>query len=251
MTTTFACPKGDQSDDPEFCSVCGIKIDPTATSATAPASATTTERCPTCGMQRTPGARFCETCRYDFKSQAAGPPPTVTASAPDPTVPPPADPAAAQSADPVAAPSGDPAAASTSTPSPPPAPLSTAGVVWEAVVAVDPSLDVDPDPSTPCPTDAPERTFPLDLRENLVGRRSAARGIFPQIALDDPGVSHRHLMVYRNQDGSLVVSDLGSTNGTYLNDGDAPLEPGVKTPVAENDHVQIGRWTRITFHQRA
>ena len=116
---------------------------------------------------------------------------------------------------------------------------------------VDPSLDVEPDPDTPCPTDTPERSFPLDLRENLVGRRSAARGIFPQIALDDPGVSHRHLMVYRNPDGSLAVSDLGSTNGTFLNENPGPLEPGVKTAVAEGDRLEIGRWTRITLHQRA
>jgi len=177
-------------------------------------------------MERTSGARFCETCRYDFKSQAAGPPPTVEALLPAPD---------------------EPAAPAVSSPPTP----TTATPTWEAIVVVDPSLDVEPDPNTPCPTDTPERTFPLDLRENLVGRRSTARGVFPQIALDDPGVSHRHLMVYRDPDGSLVVSDLGSTNGTYLNDGEAPLEPGVKTPVAEDDHIQIGRWTRITFHQRA
>jgi pSer/pThr/pTyr-binding forkhead associated (FHA) protein len=114
---------------------------------------------------------------------------------------------------------------------------------------VDPTLDVEPDPAAPCPTDAPERTFPLDLQENLVGRRSASRGIFPQIALDDPGVSHRHLMVYRTPDGaSLQVSDLGSTNGTFVNG--ASLEPGVKTSVADGDRIELGRWTRITFHQR-
>ena len=96
-------------------------------------------------------------------------------------------------------------------------------------MSVDPALDVEPDPTAPCPTDTPERTFPLDLPENLIGRRSAARGILPSITVNDPGVSHRHLMVYRNPDASLMISDLGSSNGTFLNGSDERLEPGVKT----------------------
>jgi pSer/pThr/pTyr-binding forkhead associated (FHA) protein len=122
---------------------------------------------------------------------------------------------------------------------------------WEAVVAVDPALDVEPDPDMPCPTDTPERTFPLDLPENLIGRRSANRGILPQISLNDPGISHRHAMIYRNPDGNLMVSDLGSTNGTTLNGSAQPLEAGVKTPVAEGDQLELGRWTRITIRQHA
>jgi hypothetical protein len=122
---------------------------------------------------------------------------------------------------------------------------------WEAVVAVDPSLDIDPDPALPCPTDAPERTFPLDSPESLVGRRSQSRGIFPAIALGDPGVSHRHLMIYRDTTGGqLEVADLGSTNGTFLNGSPTPLEPGVKTTVGPDDRLEIGRWTRITFRPR-
>jgi hypothetical protein len=230
MATTFLCPNGDQSDDPEFCSVCGARID--ATSAPAPAPVTGVERCPTCGIERKPDARFCETCRYDFKSPAGPPLPMGQGPAEGSSSP-------------------------TTDPSPPtPLPLrgepptTTAVTYWEAVVTVDPALDVEPDPSIPCPTDAPERTFPLDLPENLVGRRSASRGVFPQIALDDPGASHRHLMIYRAPDGaSLRVSDLGSTNGTFLNGSAYRLEPGVKTSVADGDRVELGRWTRISFHQ--
>jgi pSer/pThr/pTyr-binding forkhead associated (FHA) protein len=129
------------------------------------------------------------------------------------------------------------------------APATTTTRYWEAVVTIDPTLDIEPDPDTPCPTDTPERTFPLDLPENLIGRRSAARGILPQIALSDPGASHRHLMVYRNPDTGLLLSDLGSTNGTFLNGSADRLEPGVKTPVADGDRIELGRWTRITFRQ--
>jgi hypothetical protein len=139
-------------------------------------------------------------------------------------------------------------------PGPPPqtAPPPQAAPVraWEVVITVDPSLDTDPDPAAPCPVGDPERCFPLDLTETLVGRRSQSRAIFPTIALGDPGVSHRHLMIYRDSTGSLSVADLGSTNGSYLNGATDPLQAGVKTSVDTNDKVEIGRWTRISFRPR-
>jgi hypothetical protein len=227
--------------------VCGIKIEGVATEiATDPS----VERCPSCGIERKPSARFCETCRYDFKSQPAGTlaatsTPAAAGPAPD------SSPNAVESA-PTSSPSTqvetglDPVAARL-----PATPLVTATArYWEALVSVDPSLDVEPDPATPCPADAPERAFPLDLPENLIGRRSTARGILPSIALNDPGVSHRHLMVYRNPDASLTISDLGSSNGTFLNGSDDRLEPGIKTGLADGDQVELGRWTRITFRSR-
>jgi len=206
MTASLDCPRGHTSTDPDFCSECGTKM-ATASAVAAP------ETCPQCGMQRTPGARFCETCRYDFRSGTPGPPPD-----PDPVVT--------------------------------PAPAPPTNRLWEAVITVDASLDTDPDPEIPCPVDDPERSFPLDLTESLVGRRSQSRGVFPAIALSDPGISHRHLMIYRDASGSLAVADLGSTNGTYLNGASDPLQAGVKTAVGPSDRVEIGRWTRITFRPR-
>src|SRR5689334_9522781 len=67
MAVTFVCPKGDQSEDPDYCSVCGTRIE----GAMGAATMGTSDRCPSCGIQRIPGARFCETCRYDFKAQPA------------------------------------------------------------------------------------------------------------------------------------------------------------------------------------
>jgi len=235
MAATFVCPKGDQSDDPEFCSVCGIKME--GSPASAPPGV---ERCPGCGAERTPGTRFCETCRYDFRTQSPGPPPVVAVSEPAP---------APVTQEELAVADSDRQA--TVAPPATRTAATTGQTYWEAIVTVDPSLDVEPDPETPCPVDEPERTFPLDLPENLVGRRSTARGIFPQVALTDPGVSHRHLMIYRNADGTLVVSDLGSTNGSFLNGSADRLEPGVKTSVVEADKVELGRWTRLTFRRRS
>jgi hypothetical protein len=217
MAVMFVCPKGDQSEDPDYCSVCGTRIEGAMGAASMD---TSVERCPSCGIQRIPGARFCETCRYDFKAQAA----TGLVEL-----------------------SGALDAGITANTAPP----TAAARYWEAIVSVDCSLDIEPDPQAPCPVDMQDRSFPLDLPENLVGRRSAARGIVPSIALNDPGVSHRHLMVYRNDDGSMLVSDVGSTNGTFLNGSTDRLEPGVKTPVADGDAIELGRWTRITFRSRS
>jgi hypothetical protein len=186
------------------------------------------ERCPSCGIERTPGARFCETCRYDFKAPSEA----SSVAAPSPIA------ADGPELEPLSPPSVTAAGAA--------APVR----YWEALVSVDPMLDVEPDPTTPCPTGTPERTFPLDLPENLIGRRSSARGILPSISLNDPGVSHRHLMVYRNPDASLMISDLGSSNGTFLNGSEQRMEPGVKTTVSDDDHIELGRWTRITFRGR-
>lgn len=214
------CPRGHASTDADFCSECGMKMDPAASSGAPTASAVAPaaiEVCPQCGVQRPAGARFCETCRYDFREGAPAPPAVSAPVTPSAPVAPPA---------------------------------TTATGLWEMVVTVDPSLDAEPDPDLPCPVGDPERTFPLDLNESLVGRRSQSRGSFPAIALNDPGISHRHLMIYRDATDNLSVADLGSTNGTYVNGAATPLEAGVRTPVGPTDRVEIGRWTRITFRRR-
>ncbi len=56
------------------------------------------------------------------------------------------------------------------------------------------------------------------------------------IALDDPYASEFHLRL-NNRDGKLVLTDLGSTNGTYVNGR------RVTTPVDLNrgDAVQVGK----------
>jgi pSer/pThr/pTyr-binding forkhead associated (FHA) protein len=117
------------------------------------------------------------------------------------------------------------------------------------VACVDPSLYADPDPQVPCPTGEPERTFPLDFAENLIGRRSDRRDIHPEIPLSDPGVSHRHAKLLRQADGSFVLLDVGSTNGTQLNGVD--VREGVRTPLQDGDQITLGCWTRLTIRSLA
>lgn len=56
-----------------------------------------------------------------------------------------------------------------------------------------------------------------------------------EIQLDDPFASSRHARISR-QGRTLVIEDLGSTNGTYLND--APLNG--PQPLHDGDMIRIG-----------
>ena len=87
-------------------------------------------------------------------------------------------------------------------------------------------------------------TFPLDVAELLIGRRSDTRDIHPEIPIEgDAAVSHRHAKLLRLADGGFAVTDLGSSNGSKLND--AELKPGVRTPLKHGDELRIGRHTLI------
>ncbi|MGH2504075.1 MAG: FHA domain-containing protein [Ktedonobacterales bacterium] len=75
------------------------------------------------------------------------------------------------------------------------------------------------------------REFPLDGHEMRVGRAPSC-----EINLDgDPLVSRFHA-VLRPHDGGYAVTDLGSSNGTLVND----VEIHAETPLREGDEVTIG-----------
>ncbi len=104
-------------------------------------------------------------------------------------------------------------------------------------------LDIDPDPSQPCPTGVAEVRVPFDRPELLVGRRDDLRDVHPDIPLVDPGTSRRHAKFVRGSDGSLALVDLASTNGSKLNGVDVPA--GSRSILHPGDEVTLGRWTRI------
>ena len=41
--------------------------------------------------------------------------------------------------------------------------------------------------------------------------------------------------------------DLGSANGTRLNDAEEPLEAETEIPVKQGDRIHLGVWTTITI----
>jgi pSer/pThr/pTyr-binding forkhead associated (FHA) protein len=109
---------------------------------------------------------------------------------------------------------------------------------------VDPTLR-DPDGPEP-PANVAPLTIALDKAVNLIGRRSDKRAILPEVSLDfDDGVSHRHALLTRGDDGSLTLRDIGSANGTRLNGAD--VQPLVDTLLHDGDQITLGRWTRLTL----
>jgi hypothetical protein len=276
MFTT--CPKdpSHQSNDSDYCSVCGAKIAGApglvdalnANGATLqesdsplPAGNNAAETCPDCGSSRQSGARFCEVCRYNFETRAPGgvaiaavaPAPEDAMPQPPPLPGPPAEVGLAASAGPSALMGPAVNSAACTLPPEPDAPASGAwtpsgSTAWEAHITVDSALYVDPDPDVPCPDNDPERVFPIDLPDNLIGRRGPHKDIRPQIPVGDPGVSHRHAKILKLHDGNLLLLDVGSTNGTQLNGAD--VEAGVRMPLRDGDQITLGCWTRITLYGR-
>ena len=115
---------------------------------------------------------------------------------------------------------------------------------WEVAVAVDPSLKSEESPEPPANIES--RLIRLHADSNLIGRKSEKRAIFPEIALDlDDAVSHRHAMLTKSREGSLVLRDLGSANGTRLNGVD--VQPLTDTPLKNGDDITLGHWTRLSI----
>lgn len=73
---------------------------------------------------------------------------------------------------------------------------------------------------------------------DLDGEVVLGRGDSAEIRLEDPFASSRHARIYE-QGRILVIEDLGSTNGTYLNeellDGPRPLHPGDRVRIGDSE----------------
>jgi hypothetical protein len=169
------------------------------------------EHCPDCGTPRDLEIAFCEICGYNFVTGAHG---DLSA------IPPALAPVAAAPA------AGEPAAPG-----------------WTATLAVDPSLHADGSPAPP--EGLGPFAFPLAAPISLIGRRSEARGIFPEIPVaHDDAVSHRHALLQLDAAGALTVRDIGSSNGTRLNG--VELTRMTDYPLKDGDVIALGHWSTIT-----
>lgn len=84
----------------------------------------------------------------------------------------------------------------------------------------------------------PGRRYPLMKDRVIIGRLAES-----DVSIPDPGTSRRHAEV-RKEDGEYVIADLGSTNGTMVNEstiGERILQEG--------DRITIGR-TVLEFRRR-
>jgi FHA domain/Double zinc ribbon len=240
--TTQVCPKGHRSQDADYCDQCGSKIQSasellaaagnanpfgnvlTSTEDPFPAPVITasagTIDCPACGApHQDSDGNFCEICGYNFTTGQPADVPIATLTPP---------PIAA--ADPI----GPPVV-----PVIPPLPTSTTG--WTITLRIDPSLATPASP--PAPTQAPI-VIPLNQATSLIGRTSDARGVRPEIPLDfDDAVSHRHALLVVQPDGSLMIRDVGSSNGVQFNGQD--LAAMADVPLQSGDIFSLGHWTAI------
>jgi hypothetical protein len=139
---------------------------------------------------------------------------------------------------------------------PPAPPPVSAPVEWTAVIRADHEFYLrvlangGPD-TVEFPAFFPERQITLRRDSTLIGRRNRAHGVEPEIDLgihpSDRGVSTQHAVLRIRASGP-TITDLGSTNGTSLNDSDQLLRNGDETPVGDGDRIHVGAWTTITIH---
>jgi hypothetical protein len=222
----YVCPKGHTSAEPDYCSECGAKIGngSHASAPIAPPPPASDEQCPDCGTARdASGAIFCDVCGYNFATGAHG---ELGVAAPPPPTP-------------QTEPTPEPAPQPTPQLKPPPAPSS-----WTLTLSVDPTLR---EPGSPEP---PIGVGPFTLRlagpVSLIGRRSTARGIFPEIPLShDDAVSHRHALLQLDASGALSLRDIGAANGTRLNGQD--IKPLTDYPLKDGDEITLGHWSRLSI----
>jgi FHA domain len=204
------CVEGHASKADDYCDVCGAPIESSAAQPDSPPPAEA-KACQACGMPVS--GRFCEACGHD----SALPEPSATA----------------------------------------PPPPEAASVGWTAVVNADRGFyehvlaQGGPD-TVEFPRFFPERRIVLQGNATLIGRGNRKQGVDPEIDLGihpaDRGVSTQHA-VLRIRDSGLTITDLGSTNGTSLNDSDDRLPEGEETPLADGDRIHIGAWTTITIRR--
>ena len=106
-------------------------------------------------------------------------------------------------------------------------------------------------PAVLFPAFSNERRFTLEGRQMRIGRRSAARGLEPEIDLAgppaDPGISRLHAVLIAGPDGTWSVLDPGSANGTLLNGRE--ISVGDLIPLRDGDRINLGAWTVITVHR--
>ena len=226
---TAVCPNGHQSATTDYCDQCGAKIEdrhaagaPQPAAAPQPAQAVAAEPEPAA----TPTGEPCPVCGAarvgtDRYCEGCGYDFTAVPAVGETTPANPANPDA----------------------------------VWEVVVTADRAYyeRVAPD-GIAFPPHCPARTFVIDGREVRIGRRSASRGIQPEIDLggapEDTAISHLHALLVQQSDGSYALVDPGSTNGTTVNDDDTPVAANVAVPMSDGDRIHIGAWTTITLHSR-
>jgi hypothetical protein len=85
-----------------------------------------------------------------------------------------------------------------------------------------------------------------EARTYQLHKQSVAIGRLPEcdIVISDPGASRRHATIRREDGGEYLLTDLGSTNGTLVND-----EPVGEHVLSDGDRITIGN-TVLEFRRQ-
>ncbi|MEV0310650.1 FHA domain-containing protein [Nonomuraea fuscirosea] len=214
------CPQGHASGADDYCDTCGAQMagppqpvshhsaPPPQPQSQGAASGQAAETCPVCQTPR--AGQFCEVCGHDYSGSGSA------------------------------------------------VPLPATGARYEAVTGADRTYyekviaEGGPDAAAMAfPPYCPERSFALHGEQVRIGRRSRARNAAPEIDLtgppEDPGVSHLHAVLLGRPDGSWLLVDPGSSNGTQLNG--RPLTVNVPVRIGPGDRIHLGAWTVITIRE--
>jgi hypothetical protein len=220
-----ACPAGHDSQSSDFCDTCGTPLGAPARAQLTATADPPGDPCQRCGTASS--GHFCETCGFDFVNGTHG-------------VEPPASGPAAGAAEP-----GSGSAPERATLGPWTAVVSADWLYYESMITAG-GQDAT---ALPFPGYCAERRFRLTGPEMRIGRRSASRGIEPEIDLTgppaDPGVSRLHAALIAGPEGGWAVLDPGSENGTLVND--KAIATGVPVALADGDRIHLGLWTMIVI----
>ncbi|GAB0107045.1 hypothetical protein JMUB6875_60370 [Nocardia sp. JMUB6875] len=211
------CTEGHESTATDYCDICGAPIG-VQLGAVLP-----TTLCPECGAPAE--GRFCENCGHDSEMPAPPVLPVAERGEPESTV------------------------------------VNTTETVWVATVSADPAhyermrAQKGPDlERVDFPDYYPDRRIALTGPNILIGKRSVSQGVHPDIDLSiapaDIAVSRSHAILHIDGEG-VTVTDLGSTNGTCLNDSPDPIPPKTPVPLRDGDRIHVGGWTTITVNLEA
>ncbi len=233
------CPEGHESAAEDYCDTCGIRIGTVGGSGSGPTVAVapgpvapevSPGDCTNCGTARAGSERFCEICGLDFDTGAMPAAPVVTPASP-PT------------------PAGT-SLVSPGTASSPPLAVLPPGIGWIVVVSCDRqwwehnSGAGGVADGVPYPEPEPQpRRVELRAAQSVIGRTSGSRVPDIDCGTLDTGVSRRHARLTLQDSGQWTVSDLGSTNGTYVGAVETRLDTGVETEVGTSTAIKLGAFT--------
>ena len=89
--------------------------------------------------------------------------------------------------------------------------------------------------------------YSVNADDLVIGRPDPKTGTVPDVSLEyEDAVSRRHARVY-SDGGQVFLEDLGSTNGTKLNNN--AIAPHQPIPLKAGDKIQVGERTEIDFLQ--